>query len=302
MLNQCKKSLLAVFFLGQLLQTHELCATNFQLESLKSMVKTKGYEAFDILVKQNFNTPLEIDAYRTCFIFLYESVDVNDLKNVLICVKNKTIKYFCNVLFYLKRNIINTPANNKQYLTTEPQTPKTWARICEALVKHSNKLDLSNLAEENINLHIDHILALVAILFPNLKNLDLSSNQLKTFSGKGLTKLEVLLLSNNNLSTFFGEELPNLKLLYLGNNELILFFGKEFPSLEWLCLSNNNLTFFFSCGLKNLETLYLSNNKLTNFSGEDLPNLKRLTLPANLQGQETQIKATLPNNITLTFF
>ena len=81
----------------------------------------------------------------------------------------------------------------------------------------------------------------VDLYMPALERLDISDNQLTSFTGE-YPALEWLYLSNNQLTSFAGKY-PALERLDISDNQLTSFTG-EYPALEWLYFSNNQLTSF----------------------------------------------------------
>ena len=115
----------------------------------------------------------------------------------------------------------------------------------------------------------------------NITTLDLTSNQLTTFSGTGLSSLTTLYLTNNQLTTFSGTGLSALTYLDLNGNQLTTFSGTGLSALTNLQLYNNQLTTFSGTGLSALTSLDLSYNQLTTFSGTGLSVLTSLYLDNN---------------------
>jgi len=151
-------------------------------------------------------------------------------------LRNETLKYFCRFLFYTQ----------KKKFVDVIQTPKTWDAINNEVIYLS--INLSNLANENINVFLPYILDLIEIIYPDIRFLWLSRNELKQIPPhiENLKKLEWLDASDNKLISL-PEELCNctaLKVLWLENNDL------------------TNLPLYIQ-KLKNLEDLDLENNKLT---------------------------------------
>jgi len=137
--------------------------------------------------------------------------------------------------------------------------------------------------------------------------INLSSNQLTTFSGTGLSALTSLGLDSNQLTTFSSAGLSALTTLYLYNNQLTTFSGTGLSSLTNLNLGSNQLTTFSGTGLSALTTLYLYNNQLTTFSGTGLSSLTSLTLDNNQlttfssTGLSSLTALEIPNNQLTTF-
>ena len=123
----------------------------------------------------------------------------------------------------------------------------------------------------------------------NITILNLTYNQLTTFSGTGLSSLTGLYLGNNQLTTFSGTGLSTLITLYIDNNQLTAFSGTGLSALTDLNLGNNQLTEFSGVGLSALTSLNLGNNQITTFSGTDLSLLAQLYLSNN---QLTEFSAT----------
>ena len=136
------------------------------------------------------------------------------------------------------------------------------------------------------------------VRFPNLKQLDLSNNNLLSLGNNGdffwLNNLEILYLSNNQILTIRNVTFRNLaclKYLNLHNNLLYdlnerLFRGLS--KLERLILSKNKIEFIENqhfTGLASLIVLDLSENALKSLESRDLfdkmPLLKTLLLGSN---------------------
>ena len=115
----------------------------------------------------------------------------------------------------------------------------------------------------------------------NIQTLTLSSCNITSFSGTGLTSLTGLYLGDNQLTSFDGTGLTSLTELNLGNNQLTSFDGTDLTSLTFLNLNDNQLTSFDGTGLTSLTELYLQNNQLTSFDGTGLSGLTELYLGSN---------------------
>ena len=140
-------------------------------------------------------------------------------------------------------------------------------------LKYISEFTGLNKRVETLNLEYNEILEIEAKTFhylPNLKNLNLSNNNLKRFD-----------------SNIFKEDLVNLETLYLNNNELEKISFKNLSNLKELYLNDNKLNSIKSDtfeGLTNLTILNLENNNIQNIvfgSFESLTSLKVLKLNHN---------------------
>lgn len=118
--------------------------------------------------------------------------------------------------------------------------------------------------------------------YPNLTNLNLSTNMLTSFDPPEgtLLKLQRLNLRNNNLTSFNPKNLHNLTHLDISQNDLktITFDSTNFPKLKSLSIFHINLESLESLDYENLEYLSINNNNLTtlNLDNFKLPNLLNL--------------------------
>jgi len=125
--------------------------------------------------------------------------------------------------------------------------------------------------------------------FKNLKELDLSDNNLKTLTSaiSALTNLEVLNLSGNQLSSIPSEicNIKKLKVLNLSSNKITDGSLSCMSSIEHLYLNNNQLTAIPTgvTELNMLRTLSLHSNSITEVSEKlvKLPKLNVLQLQFN---------------------
>jgi hypothetical protein len=129
----------------------------------------------------------------------------------------------------------------------------------------------------------------------NITAIDLTSNQLTTFSGTGLSSLTSLNLTSNQLTTFSGTGLSALTTLYLYNNQLTTFSGTGLSALTTLELTSNQLTTFSNTDLSALTSLNLSYNQLTTFSGTGLSALTWLRV------QDNNLTSILATGLDLSF-
>ena len=100
----------------------------------------------------------------------------------------------------------------------------------------------------------------------NLKQLNLSHDELKTIPTLNLPNLQSLNLNDNQLTSIQNLNLPNLQYLYLNNNQLTELHNLNLPKLQTLLLDNNRLKEISTLSLPNLLRLYIWNNQLTNKS------------------------------------
>ena len=115
----------------------------------------------------------------------------------------------------------------------------------------------------------------------NLVSLDVSSNALTSFSLSHMKNLVSLNLTCNHLLSFSLRHVENLTSLDLSYNELPCFFLRHIPKLTSLNLSSNALTFFSLSHTPELTSLELSYNILTFFFLSDMPKLDLLVLSSN---------------------
>ena len=156
---------------------------------------------------------------------------------------------------------------------------------CDRIRKAHITLDLSYL---DLNLIPDSVFSLL----PNLTKLDLSNNELTSFSPPedSLTTITELDLSHNLLASFSPVKgsLTSVTDLFLRNNKLTSFSLPEgsLSFLRILGLSTNKLTSFspVAGSLNALTTLIIAANELNSFSPEagSLNSLRTLTLSTNL--------------------
>ena len=101
----------------------------------------------------------------------------------------------------------------------------------------------------------------VTSYLPNLNELILSKNQLRTLTLRDLPKLHKLSIQYNTLTTITLSGLPRLKALHLEDNQLVSLNLPELPKLESLHLANNRLTSLFLRRLPALKYLTLRGNE-----------------------------------------
>ncbi len=97
-------------------------------------------------------------------------------------------------------------------------------------------------------------------IFPNLKRLDLSKNQLTVLPSLNLPKLKKLKIKNNNIS-----EISNLNL----------------PELIKFKASGNPIQTLSDLNLPKLKKLKMKDNKLTKISNINMPNIKKIKVGGN---------------------
>jgi hypothetical protein len=142
--------------------------------------------------------------------------------------------------------------------------------------------ELLNLSCLNLSSLPDCLSIYFSNYFPNIELLDLSHNQLTTFTLQGASKLQELNLTNNQLSSFILEGTARLQKLYLSQNKLTMFSLQKAPvDLQVLHLESNQLSTFILQGASNLRSLFLQDNKLTTFTLQRAPQLQILNLDNN---------------------
>ena len=117
-------------------------------------------------------------------------------------------------------------------------------------------------------------------VFPHLRVLDLSYNNVRIIENLDIPTLEVLFLTENKITKIQNlDKLPNLKQLELGSNRI-----RKIENLE---------------NLPHLEDLWLGKNKISKLEGIDVhTKLRRLSLQAN---RLTEVTAeALKHNTSLT--
>ncbi len=123
-------------------------------------------------------------------------------------------------------------------------------------VKNGDSFDIDKIYELYMRYYeltdIDYGLEITSFpVYPNLKRLDISNNQLKTFPVQ--PSLEWLNIFNNNLTYFLVQ--PEMKICYITCNKLKHFPTQ--PELEWLTISND---IFLKIDIQpKLKNLYIKN-------------------------------------------
>lgn len=131
-----------------------------------------------------------------------------------------------------------------------------------------------------------------------LQEINLSDNQLTSFSSRGLSALEELDLSYNSLPSFSGSGLDSLTTLYLQTNRLTSFSGVGLRSIQYINMNDNLLPTFNGAGMGTLETIDLTMNKLTSFIPTGMTSLQNLYLDNN---QLTSLPASIVNLSNLSW-
>ena len=134
---------------------------------------------------------------------------------------------------------------------------------------------------ETINLSNNNLTYFSGSNFPNLKELDLSDNQITEIDSNWLS-LENLSIGNNLLESFDDSGFNNLKSLNLTGNNLTSLDVSELAQLEKLYVSNCNLESLETGNLPLLYTLYISNNNLSEIDLSQFPGLIYIGMGGNL--------------------
>ena len=133
---------------------------------------------------------------------------------------------------------------------------------------------------EIINLSNNSLTYFSGSNFPNLKELNLSDNQIIEIDSNWLS-LENLSIGNNLLESFDDSGFNNLKSLTLTGNNLVSLDVSEITQLEKLYVSNCNLESLITGNLLLLYTLYISNNNLSEIDLSQFPGLVFIGMGGN---------------------
>ena len=185
--------------------------------------------------------------------------------------------------------------HDHEYLTQERRAIKAWTD--KEIQQHPNneykiihackkiQAAISDAKKKELDLVFCQLHSLPDAIFriPHLKILDLSCNDLTSFSLSHMEKLESLSLVNNKLTSFSLSHMKNLERLELVGNELTSFSFSlnHVENLVSLHLGNNQFTSFSLSDMKNLKSLDLSKNQLSSFTSCNLPSARYINLSHN---------------------